>query len=396
MHHAACYPHGVATPRIQGSCEPGFERVRDAFRDNFVTHGELGAACCVYLDGVPVVDLWGGHADAARTRPWQRDTLVGFYSVGKALTSLCALHLCDNTDVALDDPVCRHWPEFAQHGKQSITLRQVLTHRAGLPAIHQPMPEGSMLDWNAMTRALAADRPWWPPGSTPGYHVNTFGFLVGEVIRRKSGLSFGDYLRRHVAEPLGADVAVGLDDAELARVAELDWPMPDGWRQSMALDRQPTEEARVRAHAYANPSGLSSLGVMNTEAWRRAQIPSTNGHGTARGVARVAAALSLGGALDGVRVVDEATLREATRPQVVAVDRMLGQEMRWGLGFQLTHENRRLGPNPDSFGHFGNGGSLLLSDPTAKVGFGYVMNRIVRNWRSPQNRALVDAVYACL
>jgi CubicO group peptidase (beta-lactamase class C family) len=381
---------------IHGHCDPRFERLREAFAHNFVAHGELGAACAVYVDGVAVVDLWGGWADKARTRPWTRDTLCGFYSVGKAFTALCELHLCGTTGVELDHPVARYWPEFAAQSKGEITLRQLLTHRAGLPAVRARLPEGAMLDWQVMTAALAAERPWWPPGTAHGYHTNTFGFLNGEVVRRVSGLSLGRYLRRHVTEPLGADLAIGLTHDELPRVAELDWPLAEQAGPVIDLDAEMTEQQRMRAHAYCNPSGLSSLGVLNTEAWRRAEVPSTNGHGTARGIARVYATLARGGELAGVRIADAGLLREARSVQAAGFDLVLERDMRWGLGFQLTHENRPLGPNPDGFGHFGNGGSLGFADPTARLGFGYVMNRIVRNWRSPQNQALVDAVYASL
>jgi CubicO group peptidase (beta-lactamase class C family) len=386
----------MTAAQIHGECDPRFARVREAFADNFVAHDELGAACAVYVDGEPVVDLWGGWADKARTLPWQRDTLCGFYSVGKALTALCTLHMCGSSDVALDHSVARHWPEFAAEDKSAITLRDLLTHRAGLPAVRARLPEGAMLDWSLMTRALAAERPWWPPGSAHGYHTNTFGFLNGEVVRRKSGLSLGSYLRRHIAGPLGADLAIGLSRAELERVAELDWPLAEQPMPVFDLDAEMTQQQRMRAHAYGNPSGLSSLGVLNTEGWRRAEVPSTNGHGTARGIARVYAALARGGELGGVRVVDQGLLREASSLQASGMDMVLERDMRWGLGFQLTHVNRPLGPNPDAFGHFGNGGSLGFADPTARIAFGYVLNRIVRNWRSPQNQALVAAVYASL
>ena len=385
---------GEATA-IAGVCDPAFEPVRQAFAENFASRGELGAACAVYVDGRRVVDLWGGYCDRDRTRRWQRDTLVGFYSVGKAMTALCALHLCQAGRISLDDPVQRYWQEFARHGKGGTRVRDLLAHRAGLPAVRARLPEGAMLDWATMTRALAQERPWWPPGQAHGYHTNTFGFLLGEVVRRVSGLSLGDYLRRHITEPLGADLAIGLRDPELARVAELDWPAAEGMLAKIDLDAARDEHERMLAHAYYNPSGLSSLGVLNSEPWRRAQVPSTNGHGTARGVAKVYAALASGGEVDGVTVRGKDLLAEARSPQAQGLDRVLQRDMRWGLGFQLTQADRPLGPNPHSFGHFGNGGSLGFADPSARVGFGYVLNNIVRDWRSPRNRALIDALYSC-
>ena len=197
-----------ATP-IHGHCALGFEEVRAAFEENFRARDELGAGCAIYLEGEKVVDLWGGHRDLVRSQPWQKDTLVGFYSVGKPIAALCTLQLVERGELELDAPVATWWPEFAVAGKQAITLRQLLCHGAGLPAIRKRMPEGSMLDWETMTQALAAEAPWWKPGSRHVYHTNTYGFLVGELVRQVTGESIGQYLRRHIAEPLGADIAIG-------------------------------------------------------------------------------------------------------------------------------------------------------------------------------------------
>jgi len=380
---------------IEGRCDPRFAPVRAAFAANFEQHGEIGAAVAVAIDGRPVVDLWGGHADAERRTPWGGDTLVNVFSVGKAFATLCALVLVDRGRLALDAPVSSWWPEFAAAGKEAITLRQVLCHRAGLPSVRAALPDDAMLDWGVMTRALAAQEPWWIPGTRHGYHVNTFGFLVGEVVRRSSGRTLGTVFREAIAGPLGADVHIGLSPADEARVAEYVWPTEMAPDAVHRLD--PTDDAQLMIrNTYVNPPGLSGYGVVNTSRWRRAEIPSTNGHATARGVARVYAALAAGGTIDGIAVVGREPLREAVVEHANGPDAVLVRSSRFGLGFQLPQPERPLGPNAGAFGHFGAGGSLGFADPEAGVAFGYVMNRMGPRWQNPTNRNLMDTLYSCL
>lgn len=378
---------------IEGTCDPRFATVQQAFADNFALRGEIGAAVALVIDGRPVVDLWGGWRDAARRRPWARDTLVNFFSVGKALTAVCALRAVAGGLLDLDAPLTRRWPEFAGDGRDAITLRHVLSHRAGLPAIAAPLADGTMVDWPAMIRALERQPPWWPPGTAHGYHVNTFGFLAGELVRRATGRTLGRLLREEVAAPLAADVHIGLAAAEHHRAAEFLWPAAAGARP--ALD-QLTVEERMRWCTYWNPPGISGAGWVNTAAWRSAEIPSTNGHGTARGLARVFAALAAGGSVDGVHIVERALLRAAVEEHSNGDDLVTQRPSRFGLGFQLTQPERPLGPNAGAFGHFGAGGSLAFCDPEAGVAFAYVMNDLGPRWQNPRNRALVDAIYASL
>jgi len=384
----------MTSAHVGGTVDPRFEPVRDAFVRNFDEHGEIGAAVCIRVGGRVVADLWGGHADAAgRRREWTGDTLVNAFSVGKGMVALLFAQLVGDGAVNVDSRVADVWPEFAAAGKQDVTIRQVLSHQAGLPALRQRMQPDSMLDWHTMTAALAAEKPWWEPGTRHGYHVNTFGFLAGEVIRRVTGRSVGTVLRERVAGPLGADVHLGLAPEADDRVADFLWP----------FDPPPEEEPPglegfelMRHNAYWNPSGLSGAGVINTDAWRRAEMPSTNLHASARGVATVYAALAAGGTLDGVRVVDPAALAAATVEQVDGDDLVLGRPSRFALGFQLTQPERPLGPNPGAYGHFGAGGSLGFCDPQAGVAFGYVMNELGARWQNPRNSALIDALYASL
>ena len=377
---------------VAGVCDARFERVRDAFRDNFDVRGELGAAVVVYLDGRKVVDLWGGWAHPDRSRPWREDSLVNVYSVGKAVAVLGVLHCVERGWLDLDRPLAHIWPAFAQAGKAHITLRQVLSHRAGLPAISEPLPPGAALDWPRMIRALEQQAPWWEPGTKHGYHVNTYGYLVGHAVRLAAGQSLGKLLAEHVAAPLSSEIYLGLPESLHERVADFDYPEEPAL--TPPADMSPLE--RMRWNAYANPPELSGRGVINSAAWRMTELASTNMHASARGVARLYAALAAGGALDGVRVVDAGLLTEARREHSVGLDYVLERPSRFALGFQLTQPERPLGPNPNSFGHHGAGGSLGFCDPDLGLGFGYVMSSMGPRWQNPRNRALVESVYACL
>jgi CubicO group peptidase (beta-lactamase class C family) len=391
---------------IGGWCNPRFANLRAEFETNFRERGELGAAVCVTLDETVVADLWGGWTDAQQHRDWAQDTLVNVFSVGKGLLAVCLASLAGRGLLDPDATVASYWPEFGAAGKDSITVRQVLSHQAGLPALRQALPAGSALDWHLMTSLLAAEEPWWQPGSGHGYHVNTFGYLGGELIRRVTGASVGEFLRSEVAGPLGADVHIGLAVGEHGRVAEFRWPDRAGEAAVPRNDRAETTAAAPRndpvpnnqmaLNAYFNPPDFSGAGVVNTPAWRSAQIPSANAHATAAGVARVYTALAAGGAISGVRVVSAPALAAATQEQVYGEDLVLERPSRFGLGFQLTHPERELGRGPRCFGHFGAGGSVGFCDPDARLAFGYVTNQMGPRWRNPRNKALIDACYASL
>jgi CubicO group peptidase (beta-lactamase class C family) len=380
----------ASVPEIHGHCDTRLQALRDAFAANFAEHGEVGAALAVTLDSSAVVDVWGGWADRARTRPWRRDTLVNVFSVGKPMVALCLLVLIERGRVGVDDLVAEHWPEFAAAGKGEVTVRMLLGHRAGLPGIRRPLPRSAMYDWPLMTSALAAEAPWWTPGDKHGYHVNTFGFLVGELVRRTSGVSVGTFLERAVTAPLGADFHFGIGAEEDRRVAEFLFPAtaPD------AIDAHATEQLRS---VYLNPPGLSGFGTVNTRQWRAAEMPSGNGHATARAVARIYSALAAGGAIDGVRLLDAETVALATREVSSGQDAVLGRPSRFGLGFQLTQPERPMGSGDNSFGHFGAGGSLGFADPDNGLAFAYTTSQgDGPRWQNPRNRGLLDALYASL
>ena len=373
---------------ITGRCDPRFAQVQEEFARNFSERDELGAAVCVIVDGVRVVDLAGGWADQAHRNPWTLDTLVNFYSVGKAFVALCALQLVDAGSIALDDPVAGVWPDFAQCGKGGATVRHALCHRAGVPAIRTPLSNDDLWDWDRMTAALAATEPWWEPGTRHAYHTNTYGHLIGEIVRRAGGTTPGAALAA-VAGPLGADVHVGVPTSERHRCAEVVFVAPGLGEAPDAVALE--GDQLMEMLSYFNPPGYSSMGVVNTAPWRSAEVPSTNGHGTARGVARMYDALLTPGLLLSTEL-----LAEATSPQSSGFCPILHEDVVFGLGFKPTVPRRPFGPNPRSFGHFGTGGAVGFADPVARVAFGYVMNHVIPRWQSTRNRALIDACYDAL
>jgi CubicO group peptidase (beta-lactamase class C family) len=400
---------------VDGWCDSRFAEVREAFSANFRERGELGAAVCVTLQGAVVADLRGGWTDAGHRQAWSADTLVNVFSVGKGLISACTARLVGQRLLDPDALVTKYWPQFAAAGKQDVTVRQLLSHQAGLPALHAPLPAGAMLDWNRMTGLLAAEEPWWQPGSGHGYHVNTFGFLAGELIRILSGLTPGEYLKRELAGPLGADIHIGLAEGDLHRVADFHWgdgppegALPPGLSAGDGAGgaaasatvggaaASATADALMAMNAYFNPPDFSGRGVINTAAWRRAEIPSANAHASAAGVARLYSALAAGGTIDGIEVVDSGALAVATQEQAYGDDLVLRRPSRFGLGFQLTHPERELGRGPASFGHYGAGGAVGFCDPDAGLAVGYVTNQMGPRWRNPRNRALIDACYDSL
>jgi CubicO group peptidase (beta-lactamase class C family) len=378
---------------IGGTVDTVFASVHDAFAENFSRRGEIGAAVCIVLNGTVVVDLWGGWRDRDHHRPWAHDTLVNVFSVGKALAALCVARLVGRGALAYDDPVAQVWPEFAAQDKSAITVRQLLSHQAGLPALRRPLPDRAIFEWDTMCGALADQAPWWPPGTAHGYHVNTFGFLVGEIVRRADGRTLGSMVGQEIAGPLGADFFIGLPPAELARVADFIGMVDPPERPS--IDAMDDDQLMVH-HAYFNPATFSGSGVVNTTAWRTAELPSTNGHASARGIARIYEALAAGGHRGDVDLVPSAVLVEATGEVVCGEDVILHRPSRFGLGFQLTQAERPLGPNRHSFGHFGAGGSLGFCDPEVGLAFGYAINTMGPRWQNPRNQALIDACYDCL
>jgi CubicO group peptidase (beta-lactamase class C family) len=375
---------------IHGDSAPRFKRLREVFAEGFRERDEIGAALAVTIDGQSVVDLWAGHADPARTRPWQRDTIANLYSTTKGMTALCAHRLVEQGRLDLDAPVASYWPEFAQARKQAIPVRWLLDHRAALIAISAPLPPEALYDWDQVVEALAAQEPWWTPGEKHGYQPVTFGWLVGEVVRRVSGRSLGTFFRDEIARPLGLEMHIGLAESDLGRVADITaLPMPPEMMEAMQEDpRAPL------VLAFINPMGA---GDHNDPRFRRAEVPAINGHGNARALARVYGALARGGEIDGVRVLGPEAIERASEEQVSGHDALLDFPTRFGLGFMLSQldvPEMRFGGSK-AFGHPGAGGSIGFADPETRVGFGYVPNRLGEGMDlDPRAIALIEALYA--
>lgn len=371
---------------VEGRCDARFAGVREAFAAGFAlpeAHRETGAALCVMLGGQVVVDLWGGWRDAAQRLPWQRDTRVNMMSVGKAMLALVTHMLVDRGGLDLDAPVARLWPEFGAAGKQGLRLRWLLDHRAGLPFAAGAAP-GEAHDWARMTARLAAQAPLWEPGTTPCYHTLTLGFLLGEVVRRATGLRFAEAFRQMVAGPLDAAYGFCLAPAEQAECATF-----------LVAPATPAAPGSLAAAAHA---GLDAVEDRNSARHRAAELYAINGHGTVRGIARLYAALAAGGTLDGQRLLSPAALAEATAEQWRGTELLTGKSSRMALGFRLPDAGTMVGPGPRAFGHGGRGGAIAFADPDRQLAFAYAPGRAFPggSGESPHARRLRDAVDACL
>jgi CubicO group peptidase (beta-lactamase class C family) len=386
---------GDAMTTVHGTCSGGFEAVREAFAVNLAQGGEAGAACCVYWNGAPVVDLWGGLADRASGRPWQRDTAALVFSTTKGVTAALVHRLAQRGVLALDAPVARYWPEFAANGKSTITLEHVLTHRAGLPAVDGDFSLDQIFAWHPVCAAIAAQAPIWEPGTAHGYHVRTYGWILGEVVRRATGLTLGQVLAEQAATPLGLDLWIGLPEAVEPRVAtHYTAPEPADARQR-ELRAKFMGPDTLLGRALEGPSGALPYGpIWNTRALHAAELPSSNGIATARAIARFYAALI--GEVDGIRLLTKATLAAATASRVNGPDRVILMPTHFAAGFALPP---MLGAGiPDTaFGHPGAGGSLGFADPAAGLAFGYVMNQMQMGLTGDaRSERLVAAAYACV
>lgn len=391
---------------IEGHCDARFQPVRDEFERNFRERGEIGASVCVLVDGKSVVDLWGGLADRHSGRRWQHDTVGVVWSCTKGATALCAHILASRGQLQFDTPIAAYWPEFGQRGKDEITVRLLLSHQAGLPHLRQPLSPGVLYDWEQMCEYLAAEEPSWTPGTRQGYHAYTFGFLVGELVRRISGKDVGTFFQDEVADPLGLDFWIGLPLEHESRVAP-----------TIRADPVPRGEKpwRFLATANSDPESIQALIIRNTgrrpgdqdsrEA-HAALLPGQGGITNARGLAGMYSPLALGGRDQGVDLISHVLLEEmGSVASATAIDAVLLVGLRFGLGFMKSSDNRA-GPagardslilSESAFGHAGMGGSLGFADPAARLAFGYTMNKQGRGvLLEERGQSLVDAVYRCL
>lgn len=351
---------------VHGHTHDRFAAVRDVLAHNLGSGADIGASFCATRDGETVVDIWGGFADEGRTRPWEQDTIVNVYSTTKTMTALTALLIADRGELDFDAPVARYWPEFAANGKERVKVSQLMSHSAGLSGWKEPINSEDLYDWDKVTSLLAAQAPYWEPGTAPGYHAVTQGYLVGEVIRRITGRSLGTVFREEIAEPLGADFHIGLPPSEDARVADLIPPPPGSGISERSEDPLPAN--------MANNPGIDVLAT-RSRAWRGAEIPAAGGTGNARSVAEIQTILANGGVAKGKRFLSEAGCRKALELQIEGMDLILGVPVRFGLGFGLSGGMVPL-PNANSLYWGGYGGSLVIIDMDARTTFSYVMNRM--------------------
>lgn len=392
---------------IEGTCVPRFAQVREEFERSFAERGEVGASVCVTVDGETVVDLWGGQATPGRA--WSKDTIGHVWSATKGATALCAHLLAERGQLDLNAPVCRYWPEFESNGKDAILVRHLLNHQAGLPAVRNPLPPGCFYDWTLMVDALAREEPFWKPGTRNGYHALTFGFLVGEVIRRVSGATLGAYFREEVAEALGLDFWIGLPAEHEGRVAPTipaDPPGPGDPIPSFYVAAL-TDQSSVQALVLGNSGGyMMTPGEADTRAAHAAEIGAVGGITNGRGLAGMYQPLALGGSANAVRLLGEEQLAiMGAVSSATSVDAVVLVPTRWTLGFNKTTDNRHLPPadregvllSEEAFGHPGMGGSIGFADPKARMSFGYTMSRQGSGLGiNDRGQSLVDAVYRAL
>lgn len=384
---------------IGGTCAAGFGAVRDAFGKNFTDGDEVGAAVAVWVDGDLVVNLWGGYADARRRRQWRQNTLASIFSGTKGLTSTCVHLLADRGEIDLHAPVAQYWPEFAQNGKHDITVASVLGHRSGVIGPRTRMHWTDTTDWDRVCADLAASEPWWPPGTAQGYHMVTFGFILGEVVRRVTGRTIGHYLRTEIAEPMGIDVHIGLPAAEHHRCAEM--VNKPHIRDVLAHGQAPGHPTSLDEHPMA---GLSvamgfvpddELGSNELTRWRASEFPGTNGHVSALGMATFYNGLAQEKLLSRDHLESVRVSQGGFDADVVLGARVADHG--WGLGYMLNQRGVA-GPNLRSFGHGGSGGSYGFVDLEHRIGYAYVMNYFdaTKCNADPRSTALSDAVYRAL
>ena len=367
---------------IHGTCDPRFAAVKMAFENNFREHGDVGASVAITLNGEFVVDLWGGHLDEARTVPWQEDSLVNVWSSTKTMAAMSLLLLADRDEVDLHAPAAKYWPEFAQNGKESVEVRYFLSHSAGLSGMDDKVEGDALYDWEWMTSSLAKQKPWWEPGTQSGYHALTQGHLIGEIVRRVTGQSIGNFFRQEIAEPTGADFHIGADEALDARIGNLIPP-----KSRVAPDGD-----SIAGRTFANP------GVDATEprkrAWRAAEIPAANGQGNARSIVRAQTAMANGGQAFGKTILSDAGTKRIFEKQSEGVDLVLGMPVTFGMGYGLNSKSTPISLNANTCFWGGYGGSSVIVDQDAHLCFSYVMNKMETGLLGdPRGFGLAAAMY---
>ncbi|MEV5761842.1 serine hydrolase domain-containing protein [Streptomyces tendae] len=376
---------------LHGTSEPRFAGLRESLRQNIASGEEIGASLVVDIDGERVVDLWGGHRDAARTTAWEENTLTNVWSITKTVTSLAALMLVDRGELDVYAPVARYWPEFAAAGKREVEVRHLLSHTSGVSGLEQPATVEDLYDARGAAARMAAQAPWWKPGTASGYHVMNYGHLIGELVHRITGRSLRQFVAEEIARPLGADFQIGAARADWTRVADIVPPPP--WPSVPAATGAAAGTVSPAHKTLTGPAVAPE--TANTPAWRAADIGAANGHGNARSAARILSALARGGQVDGVRLLGEKTIDFVFDVQSDGVDLVNGLPVRWGIGFALP-KRATLPWIPDGRVAFwgGWGGSMIIADLDRRMTISYVMNKMGPGLLgSDRSAAYVQAVY---
>ena len=376
----------MTVPEVQGFVADKYERVRDVLAANLASGEDVGASYTAMLDGEVLVDIWGGHQDVERTTPWERDTIINVWSTTKTMSFLCAHMLSDRGDLDFYAPVAKYWPEFAANGKADVEVRHIMSHSAGLSGWDAPLVEADFQDHEKLVALHAAQAPWWKPGSQSGYHAISQGYLIGEIVRRITGVSLGTFFRTEVAEPLGADFHIGTPAECDPRVALVIPP-------SEALTAAGLDPQSIAVRTMSNP--MLDASASHSIGWRRAEMPAVGGHGNARSVALVQSIISGNGVRNGERFLSEASVRRIFEEQTNGMDLVLGGDIRFGMGYGLSSAAQ---PLPETSCFWGGwGGSIIIVDPVSRLTISYVMNRMGEGTTGDlRGGALAMATYAGL
>ena len=380
------------TVEIHGFCEPQFEKLKETFHQNFKDGLEVGASYAVTVNGKYVVDIWAGHMDAAKTMPWEKDTLVNVFSSTKVMTTLCVHILVDRGLLDVEQPVAKYWSEFAQNGKENLPVKYLLSHTSGLAGWDTLITLEDFYDWDKVTGLLAAQKPWWEPGTVSGYHGFTHGYLLGELVRRVTGKSLGAFFRDELAEPLGADFFIGLPEEYDIRVAEL---IPSETPEGFDIDLDPES---MFMKVFGNPILDPKQKYTRSRGWLGAEIPAANGQGNAHSMARIGSVVACGGNLEGKTFLSSDTIEKSIEEQIYGTDLLLGS-IRWGLGWGLPSKEAPY-PNWETRRacHWGGfGGSTISMDLDAKVCSAYAMNKQIMSFTGDiRTQRLSQVLYECL
>ncbi len=375
---------------IHGRCDERFESVREALSRNLDSGEELGASLVLDIDGDIVIDMWGGFRDQDRTVPWTQDTITNVWSTTKTVTSLAALMLVDRGELDVDAPVARYWPEFAANGKQDVLIRHLMSHASGVSGLDQPAVVEDLYDWEGSTSRMAAQAPWWEPGTASGYHALNYGHLVGEVVRRISGTTLKQFVAEEIAGPLGADFQIGAEESDWDRIADVVPPPP------LPFDLAALDPASPTVRTLTGPAITAD--VANTPGWRGADLGAVNGHGNARSVARVMSTVARGGEVDGIRLLGQGTIDLIFREQQNGIDLVLGVPLRFGIGYGLPKRDTMPWIPDEKICFWGGwGGSAIVMDVGRRMTISYMMNKmgagIIGSERATEyGQAIYDAV----